>query len=263
MALLIAARNNYPPRSNSDLRNLWSKIVQSNTSDEQRLALLYYLLRDCRQIPNADANFARRTHLPTRWQLLVTGLWELDHAQFSRALEHLTDPSLTPTFTDEILMTLLRHPRCNPSLATAYYVAVSPPLADQATLDAYFDLVQSSNLVESYYFAQKQDETGHKRLFERLVAAVHQNKPDISRSDKAALLVGLPLTGQEETWLEECLTQGAASKFPGAKDSLMARKIACGKATDNDGMLSGFQGHRIGGINWETVRDGIAAAVPH
>ncbi len=87
----------------------------------------------------------------------MAGLWELDHAQFSRALEHLTDPSLTPTFTDEILLTLIQHPKCDPALATAYYIATFPPLADQKTLEAYFELLKRNSVVEAYNFAQRQD----------------------------------------------------------------------------------------------------------
>ena len=225
--------------------------------------MLYYLLRDCRQLPNADSNFARRTYLPSRWQLLVAGLWEIDHAQFSRALEYLTHPSLTPTFTDEILLVLLQHPKCDPSLATAYYLAVSPPLADKKTLEAYFELLMNNSLTEAYYFAQKQQYLRHQMLFEKLVISVHQDKPDQSRSEKAGLLVGLPLTAQEETWLEECLMQGAASNLPGAKDTVMARKIVTGRLTNDAGMLSRFKGDKAGGISWEDVRTGIAEAVPH
>ncbi|EXJ73776.1 uncharacterized protein A1O5_03538 [Cladophialophora psammophila CBS 110553] len=262
IGLTRPARNNYPPRSNQDLRNLWSKVVQSTAPDEQKLALLYYLLRDCRQLPNSDSNFARRTYLPRRWQLLVAGLWELDHGQFSRALEHLTDPSLTPTFTDEILLTLLRHPKCDPSLATAYYVAMSPPLEDPAALEAYFGLVMTNSLVEAYYFAQRQSGTKHKMLFEKLVVSVHQDNPSPSRSERATLLVGMPLTVEEEAWFERCILDGAASKLPGAKDSLMVRRIITGRSTSDSTALSRLKGDSIGGINWENVKAGIADAVP-
>ncbi|OAP65516.1 hypothetical protein AYL99_01488 [Fonsecaea erecta] len=263
IGLARPARNNYPPRSNQDLRTLWSKIAQSSAPDEQKLALLYYLLRDCRQLPNADSNFARRTHLPQRWQLLVAGLWELDHAQFSRALEHLTDPSLTPTFTDEILLTLMRHPKCEPSLIPAYYIAMSPPLEDPTALEAYFELIIDNNLVEAYYFAQRQNEARHKMLFEKLISDVHEDSPGHSRSERAALLLGLPWTAQEEAWFERCILNGPASKLPGAKDSLMARRIIMGRSTSDLTALSQLKGDNIGGINWEVVKAGIADAVPH
>lgn len=257
-----AARNNYPPRSNQDLRNIWSKIVQSPAADEQKLALLYYLLRDCRQLPNADANFARRTYLPPKYQLLVAGLWELDHAQFPRALEYLTDPSLTPTFADEILLTLLQHPKCDPTLAMAYYIAVAPPLKDPATLQAYFGLLITMNLVEAYHFARKQEAATHKRLFESLVIAVHQEKPDDMRADRARILAGLPMTAEEEAWFEDCLLRGSGSRLSGAKDSVMARRIASGKSTNDPGVLNRWKGETLGGVNWGDVTAGITEAIP-
>lgn len=257
-----ASRNNYPPRTNQDLRNVWSKIVQSSAPDEQKLALLFYLLRDCRQLPNADSNFARRTYLPQKYQLLVAGLWELDHAQFARALEHLTDPSLTPTFADDILLTLLQHPKCDHALATAYYIAVSPPLKDLKTLGAYFSLLLRNNLVEAYYFAKRQDHLRHKELFEELVITIHQEGPSPDHAQRAALAVGLPLTIEEDGWFEECLLNGAGSKLPRAKDSVMARRIATGRSTSDMSALNRLKGENIAGVSWDYVKTGISGSFP-
>jgi hypothetical protein len=226
-----AARNNYPPRTNQDLRNLHARIIQSSATEEQKLALIYYILRDCRQIPNAESNFARRVYLPKRWQLLMAGLWELDHTQFSRALEHLTDPSLTPTFADEILLTLLSHPKCDATLANAYYISVGPPLSDQKTLDAYFDLLVSSSITEAYYFAAERPRHVHKLLFERLVSAVLKSPPGESRAEKIASLVGLAMSTEEQDWLKEYLDKGSGRKLQGAKEILAIRDSAIGKST--------------------------------
>jgi hypothetical protein len=247
------------------LRNLWSKIVQSPAPDEQKLALLYYVLLDCRGIHNADNAFVRRTYLPQKYQLLVQGLWELDHAQFSRALEHLTDPCLALPFADEVLLTLLRHPKCDSALATAFYISVSPPLKDQKTLDAYFELLSSNSLIEAYYFANRQDEENHKTLFERLVARVHQEKAGDARAARATLLAGLPFSSEEEAWFEDFLLHGKGSKLSGAKDTVMVRRIATGRsataATEN-ATLKRLKGENIDGVNWETVRKSIAKATP-
>lgn len=237
--------------------------MQSPAADEQKLALLYYVLRDCRQLSNADTNFARRTYLPQKYQLLVAGLWELDHAQFSRALGHLTDPCLTPTFADEILLALIQHPKCQPSLATAYYITVSPPLKDLATLEAYFDIVLANNIAQAYYFAKKQDQQRHKTLFEKIIVTVHKEKPGDARADRASLLLGLPFTAEEEAWFEECLLTGAGSKLFGAKDSVMARNIATGRSISDNSGLSRLKGENIGGVTWDTVVTGITDALPH
>jgi hypothetical protein len=191
----------------------------------------------------------------------MSGLWELDHAQFERAIEYLSDPCLTPTFSDEILLTLIRHSRCDSALASAYFTAVSPPLKDSKTLDAYFELLVKNSLVEAYYFAQKQQESVHKQLFERLVIAVHKDKADQGRAQKAVMLVGLPLSPQEELWLEECLTKGSASEFSGARDTLLARRIALGNSIkDVAGKAeSGLAAPNVRGFNWERIiQEGIA-----
>ena len=260
--IAVASRKNYPPKSNQDLRNLWSKIVQLPAPDEQKLALLYYIILDCRQSINTDNFFARRTFLPQKYQLLVQGLWELDHAQFSRALEHLTDPSLALPFADEILYSLLRHPKCDRALAVAFYISVSPPLKAQKTLDAYFELLFSNNLVEAYYFTRKQDELTHKTLLERLIVKVHEEKIGNTRAEQATLLVGLPFSTEEETWFEECLLHGAASKLQGAKDSVIVRRIATGKSAAEPAILNRLKGGDIDGVSWDIVRKSIADAIP-
>ena len=261
--IFLASRKNYPPRSNQDLRNLWTKVVQSPAGDEQKLALLYYILRDCRQLPSADTNFARRTYLPQKYQLLATGLWELDHCQFSFALEHLTDPSLTPTFADEILIALLQHPKCDKALATAYYIAVSPPLKVQAAFDGYFELLLHNNIMEAYYFAKRQEDLKHKTLFEKILVSVHQEQAGRVRAERATLLIGLPFTSEEDGWFEDCLLHGAGSRLPGAKDSVMVRRIVKGTSTTDLSALNGLKGENIGGLSWDYVRQGIADAVPN
>lgn len=247
------------------MRNLWSKIVQSPAPDEQKLALLYYVLLDCRGINSADNAFARRTYLPQKYQLLIQGLWELDHSQFSKALEHLTDPSLALPFADEVLLALLKHPRCESTLATAFYITVSPPLRDPKTLDAYFDLVSSNNLAEAYYFAKRQDKLNHKSLFEKLVAKVHQEKGGQLRATRATLLVGLPFSSEEEVWFEEFLLHGKGAKLPGAKDTVMVRRLATGRsvsAVTENATLNRWKGENIDGVSWENIRRSIAEATP-
>ncbi|KEF62837.1 uncharacterized protein A1O9_00810 [Exophiala aquamarina CBS 119918] len=265
IGLTHPSRKNYPARSNQDLRNLWSRIVHSPAPDEQKLALLFYVLLDCRGLHNADNTFVRRTYLPQKYQLLVQGLWELDHAQFSRALEHLTDPSLALPFADEVLLTLLKHPKCDSSLAAAFYISVSPPLKEQKTLDAYFELLSSNNLVEAYYFAKRQDELNHKSLFERLIAKVHQETAGHARAARATLLAGLPFSSEEEAWFENFLLDGKGSKLPGAKDTVMVRRIATGRsatAATESAALSRQKGENIDGVSWETVRKSITEATP-
>lgn len=196
-------------------------------------------------------------YLPQRYDLLVTGLWELDHCQFTRALEHLTDPSLTPTFADEILYTLISHPKCDNSLAMAYEIAVSPPLQNTQTLNAYYSLLCETSVVEAYHFCQKRDETEHKRLFEKLVVCVHSEAPDEARAERALTLIGLPYSEEEDAWFEECLLYGVGSKCSGSKDSVMMRRIAMGKEFEGVGALDRLRGPKINGVNWDDVRSSM------
>ena len=252
---LKQAAKNYPPKTNAELRSLWSKIVQAQVGDEQKLALLYYLVRDVRT-GSLDASFVRQTHLPAKYRLMVSGLWELDHCQFSRALEHLTDPSLTPTFADDILFVLLQHPKCDNALAMAYYITVRPPLRNEQTLDAYFALLVKTNVTEAYRFAKQNP--NHQRLFEQLVVSVHGEDASEARAQRALQFLGLPFTGEEEAWFEECLLKGRAAKAPGAKDSVLMRRLATGKLHAGSSAVDRLKGSKIDGVDWEDIRQIMA-----
>jgi hypothetical protein len=247
----LAAPKSYPPKCNNDLKALWQKIADCAAPEHQKHALLFYILKDCRQLSNADTEFAKQVYLPRRYELVMTGFWELDHCQFSRALEHLTDPSVTPTFADEVLLTLVRHPKCDNSLAMAYYLTVNPPLQSKQALNAYFDLLCDASIVEAYRYGQKQSELKHKMLLEKLIWSVHSEAADDMRAERALLLIGLPLTEQEEGWFEECLLHGGASKLPGARDSILMRRLAVGKHGRDP--VNRHHGPKINGLDWNII----------
>jgi hypothetical protein len=208
-------------------------------------------LKDCRQLSNADISFASQVYLPRRYELVMTGLWELDHCQFSRALEHLTDPSVTPTFADEVLLTLIRHPKCDNTLAMAYYLTVNPPLQNKQALDAYFDILCNASIVEAYRYSRKQPANKHMALFEKLIRFVHSDTADEMRAERAFLLIGLPFTEEEEKWFEDCLLHGLASKCPGARDSVVMRRIAVRNHIQNS--LDRHSGPKVNGLNWDDI----------
>lgn len=246
----------YPPKSNADLRSLWKSILKAQAGDEQKLALLYYLMLDTRK-QNLQQTFAQRSFIPQKYLVLVTGLWQLDQCHFPQALEYLTHPSLIPlTFGDEILTILLQHPKCDNALAMAYFLTVRPPLGDQTALDAYFELLTETNITEAYEFARSHPQ--HEDLFESLLKSVYSAKPDEDRAKAAVQLISLPFTAEEEAWFEEELLHGGASKTPGAKDSLMARRLASGKLSSTADTISRHKGEKIDGVNWEDIRS-IAA----
>ncbi|RMZ88018.1 hypothetical protein DV736_g4760, partial [Chaetothyriales sp. CBS 134916] len=245
----------YPPKSVADLRNLWAKVVKMEIPEELKLSLLYYLVRDSRK-PRIEAEFIRKTFIPSKFRIQVAGLWELDHCAFARALDYLTQPLLTPTFLDDILEVLLNHPACDDSLAMAYYISVQPPLQSTSSLDAYFSLLARTNLIEAFHFARGRLE--HKALFGQLVLWVHEQAPGETRAASSIQLISLPFSSQEEAWFEESLLYGRAAKCNGAKDSVLMRRLAQGKLSTGNRAIDGFKGARIDGVNWDELRKAIA-----
>ncbi|KKY23226.1 hypothetical protein UCRPC4_g02954 [Phaeomoniella chlamydospora] len=245
----------YPPTTNSELRTLFDKIVKTGSADYQKHALIYYILKDCsRHLSNADQQFVRQVYLPSKYLILITGLWELDRGHLSNAVDCLTDPSLMPTFTDEILYTLIKHEKPGDGLAMSYYLSVSPPLADDKVLNAYFDLLTESSVSEAYNFAQKQPDLQHRQLFERLIVSIHTHRTGEDRATRAIELVALPFTAEEEAWFEECLLYGSAQQYQNAKDTLIVRRIALGKDPGGIGALDRNRGPKIDGTNWDDLR---------
>lgn len=72
----------YPPRTNADLRSLFTHIVSSELDIHHKQALIYYILKDCRSAPDAADQFAQTCHLPQKYQLFIDGLWNMDRLEF-------------------------------------------------------------------------------------------------------------------------------------------------------------------------------------
>ncbi|KAJ5624086.1 hypothetical protein N7510_000395 [Penicillium lagena] len=246
----------YPPKTNADLRSLVKHIVESALDIHHKQALIYYLLKDCRAAPDAAQQFARRFHLPEKYRLFIEGLWNLDRLEFRRAIEYLTEPSLIPTFPDEILYTLtMTHlPKQDDSLAIAYFLTVAPPLATEKVQRAFFEALCRSNVTEAFYFTRRHDESHRRSYFAQLVELVHKNKPGQRRSKRAMELIGLPFDEDEAQWFEEVLLHGNASSLPGAKDTVMMRRLATGRLDSLSPELESLGGKKIDGLNWDDLR---------
>jgi Nuclear pore complex assembly len=246
----------YPPKTNQDLRRLFSTVVSASAPDHQKQALIYYILKDCKPLADHGETFAQRVYLPRKYKLLISGLHNLDHGQAKQALEVLTDPSLTPTFSDQILYTLLQNAKVDNLMAMAYYVTVSPPLEDQKTLNAYFSSLCDKDIVYAYYFCQKRVDSERRALFEQLVLAALSPRGN-QIATRAETLIGLPFTEEEVLWFEEFLLHGKGSSCHGAKDSVVMRRIATGREYNDLQALQRFRGQKIDGINWGDVRTNI------
>ncbi|GLI75477.1 hypothetical protein PoHVEF18_003731 [Penicillium ochrochloron] len=249
----------YPPKSNADLRSLIEHIVSSELDIHHKQALVYYILKDCRSAPEAAPHFAQDCHLPEKYRLFIEGLWNLDRLEFRRAIEFLAEPSLIPTFPDEILhvLTLSQLPKHDDSLAIAYYLTAAPPLATEKVQRAFFETLCRSNVTEAFYFTRKYDESQRRSYFEQLVEFVHKTPAGQTRSKRAMELVGLPLGEDEEEWFEETLLHGSARSFPGAKDTVMMRRLATGQMSGLGTELESLGGKKVDGLNWDTLRESM------
>ncbi|KAF4275863.1 hypothetical protein CNMCM8812_008154 [Aspergillus fumigatus] len=251
-----AVKQLYPPRSNADLRALVNHIVSSALDIHHKQALIYYILKDCRAASDAASQFARRCHLPEKYRLFIEGLWNLDRLELRRAIEYLTEPSIIPTFPDEILyvLTLPQLPKHDDNLAMAYYLTVTPPLASEKVQKAFFEILCRSSITEAFYFTRKRDESLRRAYLEQLIEFVLKTSPGQMRSQRAMELISLPLDNTEEEWFEEALLRGCAKTLHGAKDTAMMRRFATGKLDALSPELESLGGKKIDGLDWDALR---------
>ncbi|RDH39300.1 nuclear pore complex assembly-domain-containing protein [Aspergillus welwitschiae] len=249
----------YPPRSNADLRTLVGHILSSPMDIEHKQALIYYILKDCRAASDAASQFSRRCHLPEKYRLFIEGLWNLDRLEFKRAVEYLTEPSIIPTFPDEILyvLTLPRLPKHDDSLVMAYYLTVSPPLASEKVQRAFFKTLCRASITEAFYFTRKNDDTLRRSYLIQLIEFVHTTDAGQLRSSRALELIGLPFDDQEEEWFEDALLHGSAKGLHGSKDTVMMRRLASGKLSGLAQELESLGGEKIDGLNWDVLRQSV------
>lgn len=173
-----------------------------------------------------------------------------------RAVEYLTEPSIIPTFPDEILyvLTLPRLPKHDDSLVMAYYLTVSPPLASEKVQRAFFKTLCRSSITEAFYFTRKNDDTLRRSYLTQLIEFVHTTDAGQLRSSRALELIGLPFDDQEEEWFEDALLHGSAKGLHGSKDTVMMRRLASGKLSGLAQELESLGGEKIDGLNWDVLR---------
>lgn len=174
-----------------------------------------------------------------------------------RALEYLTEPSLIPTFPDEILYALTSSPKQDDSLAIAYYVTTSPPLASKKTLVAYFSTLCRTSVTEAFYFSRKRENGVRNELLVQLIKFVLSIKAGETRAKKAMDLINLPLNQVEEQWFEEYLLDGEGKHLHGAQDTVMMRRVATNRLENLDSGLGSLGGRRIEGLNWDDLKKNL------
>lgn len=245
----------YPPRSNQDLRSLHQQIIDSPSPDHHKHSVLYYILLD---IPDKDVQpaptFARAIFLSQRYRIFMDGIWFLDRAKFSKALDYLTDPLLIPTFPEEILYTLCTHRDQHDNLLPlAYYYTVSPAITSHKVLETFFSVLARTNVTETFFFARRQGEPNHRKLFEILISCVLDGEEGENRARRSVELIHLPFSKEEELWFEEYLADGRGKGLSGAADTLEMRKVVTGRALTNEGQGMGVGRRKNGGSDWSSL----------
>jgi hypothetical protein len=272
-------KKTYPPKTPQQLHDLHQRIVSSDTTLHNKHCLVFYLLKDLSPQQHGSTElstaFAADVHLESRFWTFIEGLWALDRMEFATAVAHLTHPSIIPTFPDEIMLTLLKgrdrlgsigvqKRKEDDILPLAYYNCVKPPLEDQKIRMEFAKYLAARNVTETYYWIRDRPEHEQQPLLEILIeqtldknawSSSHEDDT-YSREQKAMELVSLPFTTDEEEFVEKFLTEGKGRSYQGAPDTIMMRRIATGRFTDVYGE-NGTRGHRIDGVNWEVLKDGV------
>ena len=149
-------------------------------------------------------------------------------------------------------------PKQDDSLALAYYLTVSPPLASPEVLNAYFVSLCRTRITEALYFSRKYEQQTRRSLLEQLITSVLKTEAGEHRAKRAMELVNLPVDAQEEEWFDECLLHGKAKHLPGAKDTVMMRRVATGRVDHLGIELEALGGRRLEGVNWDVLKRNLS-----
>ena len=93
-------------------------------------------------------------------------------------------------------------------------------------------------------------------MFEMLVSVVLNNSPAATIGDRSLELVNLPLSSEEDAWLEDYLLHGDGRNLKKGKDTLMMRKIGMGNFADSLSMR-GVNKNTIAQLDWTKLLEGI------
>ncbi|KAH8661468.1 nuclear pore complex assembly-domain-containing protein [Tricladium varicosporioides] len=197
----------------------------------------------------------------------MKGLWHLDRQEFLDAVQYLTNPTLIPTFPDEILEILVRHasPQNDLTLPLSYYHTVLPSLSTQSSVEHLHSALCRTSVTEAFYFSRSQPEPTRLHMFEMLISLVLHNSPVDTIADRSVELVNLPFTEEEERWFEEYLLNGEGRGLKKARDTVMIRRIGTGRFEESLALRKGVSGRAVNGLDWSSlvgaVQDGLGPRV--
>ncbi|KAF5643214.1 nuclear pore complex assembly [Fusarium sp. NRRL 52700] len=247
----------YPPKTDNALKQLHQQVCESNMSMQHKFSIFYYILLDFDLTAgreSASDTFVDASGMPKKYQIFMKGLWYLDRQEYSRALEYISHPSLTPDFADNIMTVLVKSAQDGDySIALSYFYTVQPKLKTSAALELLFGAMAKTNISEALFYSRTRAPHTRELLFRQLIASV-LDSPHDELSERASQLTFLPFDKSEEAWFEEYLLHGNGKSHKKAKDTLVMRKIACDQFSDvtkirHGGQWSGILEGIKGGIN--------------
>lgn len=167
-------------------------------------------------------------------------------------MEHLTQPSLLPTFGPEILLRLLKFSK-DITTAVAYYHAVSPPLPLGSEVRTEYHALLARLHVQQAFFAVR-GEPDERFLLETIVHSILGETDHQRRARMCTTLVDLPFTVDEESWFEEYLMK-EKDTMDGANDILIMRKVVMGQNFPTSSTDSHLSARKIDGVDWNLLRN--------
>ncbi|RKF81324.1 Protein ELYS [Golovinomyces cichoracearum] len=253
----------YPPGPGTDLSRLHRAVNDTSGTDHHKFSIFYYVFLDIDKITNKDRYskaFEQKFLLPKKYQILMKGLWLMDHQEFELALQFITHPSLIPSFSDEILEVLVENSNNDLNLPLIYYHTVQPTLNTKRAMDCLFSALARQSVTDAFYFSRTQNEFFQKYIFEMLVKIVIGDSSHDIKAHRCLELVNLPFTPQEDNWFCNYLLHGEGKLLDGAKDTYMMRLVGTGRFSE---FLSveDINTKSINELNWgilsNTVKSGL------
>jgi hypothetical protein len=178
------------------------------------------------------------------------------------AIEYLSQPSLLPVFSAEVLRTLLKND--NEMLALAYYHAVQPSITDPALHKSFFIALSHASVTEAFYFIRRQAPETRQELLGILIDETLQNvDPGEYSANVGVELIDLPFDEDEEVWFEAYLSKGKGSKTAHGGDALLTRWMARGKwdSVLEKSKTVDASTKQHDGVNWESLVEGVSRGV--
>jgi hypothetical protein len=170
---------------------------------------------------------------------------------------YLTQPSLLPVFSSEILATLLKADEF--ALALAYYNAIQPNLDSPELRDEFFEAMCKASTTESFFFIRRQPPAEQRHLLELLVESALNMQAGEERKRRGLELVDLPFNATEEAWFREYLTSGKGRVLERSGDTILTRLLALGhydEMLDTADDVNASKA-KVDGVKWDNIVEGV------